>query len=215
MLPLKKLSSQYVKLAETAYFFLKYIYSPQGLKKKFVTLNQDNYRTINSFWMKVFLEKQFIKWWWLTMFILAIIVIIFGTSFYATQNSDENTTLVVSIICCLIAFPLVFGLLFLGLETRIDEKGIFTYFRPFGFTKRFFSWEEIDQCYVRQYSPISEYGGWGLRWMGSKSMAYNIWGNKGIQIVTHDGRRFLIGTQKPKDAQQIIDTHKTRNAHEI
>ena len=105
------------------------------------------------------------------MFILALILIIFGTGFYATDNSEEDTKVIVSIICCLIAFPIVFGLLYLRLETRIDEKGIFTYFRPFGFTKKFFSWDEIRECYVRQYSPISEYGGWGYRGLGSNSKA--------------------------------------------
>ena len=164
--------------------------------------------------MRVFLEKQFVKWWWLTMFILALIVIIFGTAYYATQGSEEDTTVIVSIICCLIAFPLVFGLLYLRLETRIDEKGIFTYFRPFNFTRKFFSWEDIRECHVRQYSPISEYGGWGLRGIGSKSKAYNIWGNKGIQIVTNDGKRFLIGTQKPKNAQTTITTYKPGNSYE-
>lgn len=165
--------------------------------------------------MKVFLEKQFVKWWWLTMFILAIIVIIFGTAFYATQNSDEDTTVIVSIICCIIAFPLVFGLLYLRLETRIDEKGIFAYFRPFNFTRKFFAWEDVDECYVRDYEPLSEYGGWGMRGIGSGSKAYNIWGKKGIQIVTRDGKRFLIGTQKPKSAQETITIYKPQQINEI
>src|SRR5690606_23679042 len=138
--------------------------------------------------MKVFLEKQFVKWWWLTMFILAMIGIIFGTGYYSTLESSEDTKLIVSVICCLIAFPLVFSLLYLRLETRIDEKGIFTYFRPFGFTRRYFPWEEIRECHVRKYSPLREYGGWGYRGLGSMSRAYNVWGNQGIQIVTNDGK---------------------------
>lgn len=165
--------------------------------------------------MKVFLEKQFVNRWWLAMFILALILIIFGTGFYATDNSEEDTKVLVSIICCLLAFPIVFGLLYLRLETRIDEKGIFTYFRPFGFTKKYFSWDEIKECYVRQYSPITEYGGWGYRGLGSKEKAYNLWGNQGIQIVTTDGKKFLIGTQKPKNAQETINTYKPQKTNEI
>lgn len=159
--------------------------------------------------MNFFLEKQFVKWWWLIMFILAIIVIVIGTAFYTTLNTEEDTAVVVSLISILIAAPVVFALLYLSLETRIDEKGILTYFRPFGFTRRFFPWEEVRKCYVRKYDPVVEYGGWGLRGVGQKSKAYNIWGNQGIQIITRDDRDFLIGTQEPDAAQNIITKYHT------
>lgn len=164
--------------------------------------------------MQVFLEKQFVNRWWLIMFILAIIVIIFGTAFYATENAEEDTAVVVSVICCLIGIPIVFALLFIRLETRMDEKGVFTYFRPFWFSKSYYAWEEIEKCYVRTYSPVGEFGGWGYRlWGGSKG--YIISGNKGIQIETRNGKKCLIGTQKPKKAQEIIDQYKPAIDNEI
>lgn len=164
--------------------------------------------------MKVFLEQQFVKWWWLTMFILAIIGIIFGTGYYSTLDSDEDTRLIVSVICCLVAFPIVFGLLYLRLETRMDEKGIFTYFRPFGFTKRFFAWEEMKEVYVREYNAFSEFGGWGIRILRGNSKAYIIGGKKGIQIITLEGKKFLVGTEKPGDAQATINNYKAKNNNE-
>lgn len=157
--------------------------------------------------MEVFRENQFIKWWWLSMFILAVILIIFGTAYYATRDAEEETAVIVSIISCIIGFPIVFSLLFLRLETRIDEKGISAYFRPFSFTRKFYPWENIKECYIRQYSPIAEYGGWGLRGFGSSPEAYNIWGNQGIQLITKDGTRFLIGTQRPKAARETIERY--------
>lgn len=157
--------------------------------------------------MNVFLEKQFIRRWWLFMLILAVILIVVGTSYYASEGADDATSMTVSIISLLIAIPIVFALLFLRLDTRIDEKGIFTYFRPLGFTRKFFPWNEISDCYIRSYSPIKEYGGWGMRGLGSKSKAYNVAGNRGIQIVTTEGKKFLVGTQEPKNAQKIINQY--------
>lgn len=159
--------------------------------------------------MKLFHEKQFLNRWWLIMFILAIVVIIIGTAYYATENSSEHTTLIVSIISLLIAAPIVFALLFIRLETRMDEKGISTSFKPFQFTRKFFPWAEIEKCYVRDCNPKSEYGGWGLRGLGQNSKAYIVWGNKGIQIITKDGTEFLIGTQEPRDAQETINNYHT------
>lgn len=155
--------------------------------------------------MAIFLEKQFIKRWWLIMLILAVILIVVGTAYYASSEASEETTIIVSIISLLVAFPIVFALLLLRLDTRIDEKGIYTYFRPFGFTSKFFAWKDITQCYVRSYSPLKEYGGWGMRGFGKRAKAYNVAGNQGIQITTKEGKKFLIGTQEPKNAQSTIN----------
>ena len=46
------------------------------------------------------------------------------------------------------------------------------------------------------YSPLREYGGWGIRY-GWNGKAYNVSGNQGIQLELSEGRRVLIGTQNP------------------
>lgn len=158
--------------------------------------------------MKIFLEKQFLNRWWLFMFILAIIIIIVGTAYYLTRDAEEGTEVIASVISLLIAVPLVFALLYLRLETRIDRKGILTWFKPFGFTRKYFAWEEIDEIHIRTYSPRIEYGGWGIRGIGDRDKAYIVKGNTGIQLVTKNGDKFLIGTMKPKEAQETIELYK-------
>lgn len=159
--------------------------------------------------MDLFLEKQFIKRWWLFMFILAIIVIGMGTSYYATMNAEEETAVIVSLISFLIVLPIVLALLYLRMETRIDEKGVFTHFRPFGFTKRYYPWEDIKDIFVRTYDPKTEYGGWGLRVFGGNRESYNVAGNTGVQIITKDDKKFLIGTQKAEEAKKVIENYHT------
>jgi hypothetical protein len=85
-------------------------------------------------------------------------------------------------------------ILWMQLETRIDSEGIRVKYIPFGFSEKFFSWKEIEKCYVRKYNPLVEYGGWGIRGLGNKK-AYNVSGNLGIQIITRD--------------KKIFDRHKT------
>ena len=46
------------------------------------------------------------------------------------------------------------------------------------------------------YSPIADYGGWGIKW-GRGGIALNARGNRGVQLTLRDGRRVLIGSQKP------------------
>lgn len=162
--------------------------------------------------MKVFLEKQFLNRWWLFMFVLAIIVIIVGTAYYTTRDAEEGTEVIASVISLLIAVPIVFALLYLRLETRIDEKGILTWFKPFGFTKKYFAWEEVDRAYIKTYSPKAEYGGWGMRGIGDRDKAYIVRGNTGIQIVTKKGEKFLISTIKPREAENTLQQYKNTSA---
>ena len=165
--------------------------------------------------MEIFEEKQFINRWWLLMFIFAIILIVVGSAYYATMDTEEDTAVIASIVSLAIAIPLVLGLLYVRLESRIDENGITAYFKPFSFTKKFFPWSEIKKCYVREYNPVTEFGGWGIRGLGMSKKAYNIYGNKGIQIITSDDKEFLIGTQRPEAAEESISTHFQTTTNEI
>lgn len=102
------------------------------------------------------------------------------------------------------------GIFLLRLETVIDAKGVIARFHPFTFIKKQFKWNEIAKIYVREYAPIAEYGGWGVRGLG-KARAYNVSGNIGIQIVTNDRKNFLIGTNKPEIAKRTINYYRTKD----
>jgi len=98
-----------------------------------------------------------------------------------------------------------------SLKTNINKTGISVRFFPFHRKERFYNWDQINNCYVRQYRPLLEYGGWGIRF-GTNGTAYNIRGNKGIQLKLKNGREILIGTQKPDEAsKQITQYFKTEN----
>jgi hypothetical protein len=67
-------------------------------------------------------------------------------------------------------------------------------------------WSDIDQIYVREYSPLAEYGGWGIRY-SRNGRAYNVRGNKGIQISKKNGKRILLGTQHPDEVAIALRKH--------
>ena len=84
----------------------------------------------------------------------------------------------------------------LKLVTEIHPDGICVFFGPLGFPSKRFDWSEIARLYPRTYSPIIEYGGWGIRW-GKSGTAYNLRGNQGLQLELKNGKRFLVGSQYP------------------
>ena len=88
----------------------------------------------------------------------------------------------------------------------MDERGISYRFYPFQLTTKLISWDTMHKCNTRRYKPIMEYGGWGFR-IGLGGKALNVKGNRGVQIELKNGKRLLIGTQKPNEAQQVIQKH--------
>ncbi len=156
--------------------------------------------------MRVFMEKQrFNQWWLYAIYLLVFAVLLTGIF----KNSDGFTNfhsplLVLFFIAVMLPMALI---LYKQLETRIDSEGIRVKFSPLGFSEKFFPWKEIEDCYVRKYNPVSEYGGWGFRSLGKKK-AYNVSGNLGIQIVTRDKKKFLIGTKKPEAARAVIKNYQ-------
>jgi len=64
---------------------------------------------------------------------------------------------------------------------------------------------------AREYKPIREYGGWGIRYVIG-GIAYNVYGNKGVQLILKNKKKVLVGTQKPEEFYQAIVKANSKSA---
>jgi len=156
--------------------------------------------------MTVFSEKQRFTQWWLWTILIAVL----ATPVIITLNDPKlgYKAHTASDIAIGASVPVLVLVLFLVLQlrTRVDESGVYYRFVPIHFQVLRIGWEEIDRIFIRQYRPLAEYGGWGIRLgIGGKGKAYNVKGNMGLQIVLKTGKRILIGTQNPDELQQFLD----------
>jgi hypothetical protein len=97
-------------------------------------------------------------------------------------------------------------LVFFQLKTKINEKEISYQLLPFHLKEKIFIWDEIAEANIRKYSPILEYGGWGYRYNFKNGKAFNISGNMGLQLVLKNGKKILIGTNKPEELAAFLET---------
>ncbi len=103
-------------------------------------------------------------------------------------------------------FLLFAWFLYMKLETRIDAQGIYVRFHGIPFCKRTIAWQDIKTVSVITYSPLSDYGGWGVRYgMAGNGWCYNVSGSHGIKLFSQNGKPFLIGTQQADAARNIIE----------
>ena len=64
----------------------------------------------------------------------------------------------------------------------------------------------MDYYAARVYRPIREYGGWGIRY-GKNGKAYNISGDRGVQLELQNSKPLLIGSQRADELAQTIQQH--------
>ena len=80
------------------------------------------------------------------------------------------------------------------LEVRVYPSGLYMRYFPFHIKYRYIPWDTIDEVVGKKYSPIGEYGGWGIRW-NFNSWAYTVRGNYCIEL-RKGKKKVVIGTQK-------------------
>jgi len=110
----------------------------------------------------------------------------------------------------LVIIAVIFGLilpLFLyktNLTIEVHSDGLYIRFFPFHLSFHKIATEYIKEFKARSYSPLKEYGGWGIRY-GRDGKAYNVSGNRGVQLHLSDGKQLLIGSQKPDELCEALN----------
>ncbi|MFC5409982.1 hypothetical protein ACFPMF_11730 [Larkinella bovis] len=138
-------------------------------------------------------EKQQFRQPWLW----ALLIGVLGISLYR-----QEFVAIGIVVAVLVLFA------FLRLDTRINNEGIAYRWFPFQPRPRLIAWHQIEQVKVREYSPLGEFGGWGIRF-GWKATAHTVSGNAGIEIRLKNKKRLvLIGTQQPEEVRRVIEQER-------
>ncbi|UOQ99064.1 hypothetical protein MUN81_06115 [Hymenobacter sp. 5317J-9] len=149
----------------------------------------------------LFQERQsFVRHWVLLLFVPVVVI----TVLLLTVPPKSGFPLTwPGLIGPVVGVAGVALLLTLRLDTRIDKAGAHYRLFPLQWQWRTQSWPNVARAYVRSYDPLSEYGGWGLKGT-SRNRAYNMAGHQGLQLELTDGRRLLLGTQRPAEVAQVL-----------
>ena len=148
----------------------------------------------------LFEESQRFNQWWLWLILLGS----WGSMIYGlfTDKPESPLAYIVPVLI-MVGLPIFF--LQMRLITRITDEGIYVRFIPFHFKEQFYTWDSLESAQVRTYSPLREYGGWGIKYgFNGQGKVYNVSGNQGLQLVFKSGDKLLIGTQRPDEIQAAI-----------
>lgn len=151
----------------------------------------------------LFQENQKFTQWWVWAIIIGANLI----GGYSLLKEFENNKLSLLFLNLYFLFFGIFILFFyfLKLETIITKDYISIRFFPFHWKERKYFFSEISQMEVIKYSPIFDYGGWGIRY-GRNGKAFNVAGNMGLELHFLNRKNLLIGTQKPEELKKVLET---------
>jgi hypothetical protein len=157
----------------------------------------------------LFCEKQKFTQWWLWLILLSVNSLLLYAVFKQVISGHPIGDRAVSnyALIVIVAFTVLLTILFLRftLLTQIRKDGIYVKFFPFHLSFRKYGWEEISKAFVRKYNPITEYGGWGIRFgVIGKGKAFNVSGNEGLQLEFYNKKKLLIGTKKPTELAETL-----------
>ncbi|MBK9257378.1 MAG: hypothetical protein IPM42_18055 [Saprospiraceae bacterium] len=150
--------------------------------------------------MKLYFEEsqKFDSIWF---YVILAVVSVVNYLVYAYSGEPDLTHFYVTFGAALMTGVIFFVF---RLDTRMDENGIRYKFFPIINKWRNISWDEINTAEVREYKPIREYGGWGIRY-GFSGKAYTTKGKTGLQLTLKNGNKnILIGTQKATEMEYIL-----------
>ena len=158
----------------------------------------------------LFTERQKFKQWWLWVILLGINGLFLFGVFKQVIGGQQFGDKPMSNAGLLIATGLTIALTLLFVNFRLDTTvkmdGIYVRFFPFHLKFKYYPWNSLTKSFVRQYSPLTEYGGWGLRiGLFGKGTAFNVSGDKGLQLEFTNKKKLLIGTNKPDELTETLN----------
>lgn len=152
----------------------------------------------------LFKEEQTFVGTWMWYLIIGISVVSVGGAAIGLVFKHDSEGYVGLIIAAIVTIGLVLLFYTSKLSVSIDQHNLYYRFPPFVNSEKLLSQGDIKELYVRKYKPIMEYGGWGYRFRFRSGRAINVAGDVGLQLVLKNGKKLLIGTQKPEAMKEAV-----------
>ncbi|WP_421764439.1 hypothetical protein [Ekhidna sp.] len=152
----------------------------------------------------IFKEEQSFVGTWMWYLVIGIAFFSVGGTIVGLYFTQDKEGIIGLIIAALVTGAVIALLFTSKLYISIDQNNLYYRYPPFVSTEKIISKDDVKEIYVRKYKPIREYGGWGYRLRLRSGRALNVSGNMGLQLVTKNNKRILLGTQKPEALKHAV-----------
>lgn len=89
-----------------------------------------------------------------------------------------------------------------GMQTSVNKEAVTVSFGLLGSKVLKLKTTEIAAVELREFSPMNDFGGYGIRFNG-KIWAYYMHGTRGVLFTTLNGKQYLIGSDNPEELYAV------------
>ncbi len=157
-------------------------------------------------------------WVWILVLSSSLtLFVLFGFGFYqqiyldipwGTNPISDREVIVFGALAFTIGAGLPWLLYTMRLTVQVSSGALYVRYPPF--IDRRIPIASIAQYQAVTYSPLRDYGGWGVRiWWGGKGWAYNVHGTRGVRLEFANGSHLLIGSQRADEFARAIESAKS------
>lgn len=156
-----------------------------------------------------FSEKQYIRIWWIRA-LIGVITLVMWYGFVQQiffhipfgNNPAPDWAMYPMILLIGVMFPWFFFNIYLKTEV-FDQRLVIRYFP---FIKKTYTHDDITQADSITFRPIREHGGWGIKYSVNGGWVYSAYGNTGVEVFFRDGKKIIIGSQRPDELASAINS---------
>lgn len=106
-----------------------------------------------------------------------------------------------AVILCLtlgLGLPTAIYLLLGQLRVRVTDDGVEAAWGLSEVIRKTIPYREIQRIEAVTYSPLGEFGGWGIRVGTGRKSGWTVRGNRALRLNLTDGTLFYLGSQRPE-----------------
>ena len=118
----------------------------------------------------------------------------------------SNTFLTILWLVFGVATPLGLLLGLCKLETEVRRDGLYVRFMPFHLHYKAFLFKDMVHYSSITYNSLVRFGGWGIRFNLNGDTAYNIGGNKGIELQLRGNQTVVVGSKNPEEIVKALNS---------
>jgi hypothetical protein len=146
-------------------------------------------------------KRPFVYWssqnpWWVTVLTIVLPIVLLSTGIYTWLTTGWAGLVLVLV-------GLLMAILYGGMRTVVTREDITIRFGLPGFRVLYLRTGDIQKVELREFSPLRDFGGYGIRFNGEMT-AYYMQGSRGVKVTTRTGKRYLLGSDHPEQLTAVI-----------
>ena len=142
----------------------------------------------------------------LSFFIIGLISQIgYGIEFGDKPMSDKEL-IICTVISAIFALFVLMLFKFSNLTIEVKTDGFYYQYFPFHLSVKKIEKTIVKSATIRNFRPIAEYGGWGIRYgFGKRGKGYVVSGNTGVQFILNNDKKVFFSTIEPEKMRIAVE----------